>query len=336
MPFEMPRPRTTRIRVEPSAATELSWLMVSCGHREAVIDLPPELVAGADEFWDDGWGIQPEILVLAEELGCLTGWNIDPLLSLEDRVSKARPAPRLATEDDAVRGAVTERLERLRTDSVVRRRFADLLRRTWAYAQPTLEELGRPTVERAVSRLRASLDHGVPPLEIIPENHIARRDGMIQLTRAALDGAPGSAGMLVTPCYFAGSSGHVIDLPGSYSVAIGTGVTPDAAALRSDAERVAANLKLLADSTRLMILTLLDQGACGDGEVAKQVGVAQPTASVHIRQLREAGLLTPERSGNVVRYRTNTEQLQAVLDQAQQALVPGAVMAAGGSSRRSG
>jgi ArsR family transcriptional regulator, arsenate/arsenite/antimonite-responsive transcriptional repressor len=306
--------------------------MISCGQRQAVIDLPAELTRLADDFWGDGLGIQPEILVLAEELGCLSGWEIGPLLDLESQDLPPRRAPRLATEDDDVRRAVADRLDRLRADAATRRDFAVLLRRTWAYAEPALRRLGRPTVERSLARIRASLDHGQPPVEIIPRSHIARADAYAPLTEAALD----SGAVLVTPCYFAGSSGHVVDLPHTYSVAIGTGVTADTAALRSDAERLAGNLKLLADSTRLMILSMLDQNPGGVGEVAKQVGVAQPTASVHIRQLRDAGLLTPERTGNVVRYRTNAEQLRAVLSEAQRTLVAGGATAPDGSSRRSG
>ena len=58
---------------------------------------------------------------------------------------------------------------------------------------------------------------------------------------------------------------------------------------RAAAERVARDLKLLSDPTRVLILTELDREPGTVGEIARRVGVAQPTASVHVRQLREAG-----------------------------------------------
>jgi DNA-binding transcriptional ArsR family regulator len=327
MPFEMPRPRPTAVRsparpatvrLAPSAATELSWLLFACGHRDSVLALPPEVIGRADEFWDDGLGIQPEILVLADHFGCLTGWDIAPLLDLGGQAIPAPGVLRLATEDDEIRSAVTERIARLHALPALRRELSALLRAAWDRASDTLDRVGRPAVERSIARAHASLDHGLAQLSVIPQRHIAREDRYLPLTEAAL--AEGR--LLVSPCYFAGVSGHVVDLPGAYSVAVGTGVSPDIAALRGDAERVAAQLKLLADPTRLLILTVLERGLAGVGDVARQVGVAQPTASVHIRQLREAGLLATEREGNVVRYRTDLDQLSTVLDQAQQALIP--------------
>ena len=92
-------------------------------------------------------------------------------------------------------------------------------------------------------------------------------------------------------------------LPGLLSVAIGTGVTSDIARQRATAEGVARDLKLLSDPTRVLILTELDRTPATVGEIARRVGIAQPTASVHVRQLREAGLLTATREGASSSYR---------------------------------
>ena len=317
MPFELPVRAAVATKVEPSAAVELSWLLFACGRHERSLNLPAEVIGQVDDFWDDGLGIQPETLVVADLLGCLTGWDIDPLLDLEHRALGPVPVLRLATESTEVRHAVTRRVTQLAASPAVRRRYSELLRLVWSYGGPVLEQSGRAAVDRAVTRIRASLDHGSTPLELVHARHIARSQEYLPLTTRALDG--GTA--LISPSYFAGTLGHVVDLPGAYSIAVGTGLSADAAAERGTAERVAAGLKLLADPTRLLILTQLRQTPAAVGQIAKQVGVAQPTASVHVRQLREAGLLTPVRDGGATRYRTDADKVDVLLSQARETLL---------------
>ena len=91
---------------------------------------------------------------------------------------------------------------------------------------------------------------------------------------------------------------------------------------RAAAERVARDLKLLSDPTRVLILTELDRAPGTVGEIARRVGVAQPTASVHVRQLREAGLLTATRDGASSSYRVERSRLREALRSAHDALLP--------------
>lgn len=69
---------------------------------------------------------------------------------------------------------------------------------------------------------------------------------------------------------------------------------------RSEAERIAAALKAVADPTRLQLLTFLrrqeDSEACVC-DLADVVGLSQPTVSHHLKVLVEAGLLTRSRRG---------------------------------------
>ncbi|MQA96696.1 MAG: metalloregulator ArsR/SmtB family transcription factor [Streptosporangiales bacterium] len=65
-------------------------------------------------------------------------------------------------------------------------------------------------------------------------------------------------------------------------------------------------LKALANPTRQRIMLLFFRGAeLSVGEVAERAGVGQPTASVHLDQLREGGILTSRRSGKSVLYRSD-------------------------------
>ena len=74
----------------------------------------------------------------------------------------------------------------------------------------------------------------------------------------------------------------------------------------------------------MLILTELDREPGTVGEIAERVGVAQPTASVHVRQLREAGLLESTREGNSSSYRVDRHTLRAALQSAHDALLPAA------------
>ena len=66
-----------RARVEPSAAIELSWLVIGCGNRNAVHTMAAELEFEVDVFWGDGERMLTELIAIAHQLGCATGWNID-------------------------------------------------------------------------------------------------------------------------------------------------------------------------------------------------------------------------------------------------------------------
>ena len=72
------------------------------------------------------------------------------------------------------------------------------------------------------------------------------------------------------------------------------------------AERLAAVLKVLAEPTRLRLLSLV--AARQDGEecicnLTDLVGVSQPTVSHHMKQLVDAGLLEREQRGKWAYYR---------------------------------
>jgi len=64
-----------------------------------------------------------------------------------------------------------------------------------------------------------------------------------------------------------------------------------------DLERVDALFRAFSDETRLRILNVLRDGEMCVGDLVRLLGVPQPTASRHLAQLREAGLVTTRRSG---------------------------------------
>ena len=79
-----------------------------------------------------------------------------------------------------------------------------------------------------------------------------------------------------------------------------------------EAEKLAAALKVIADPTRLRLLSLIQ--AQPDGEACQcnltdPLGLSQPTVSHHLKVLREAGLIEREQRGNWAYYRIKQDQL---------------------------
>lgn len=299
--------------LQPSAAIELTWLITSCGPAEGqFLADHPELRNQTAAFWGDGAEMLFEPMICAQQLGCLYGWDIEPLFHLERSALTVPAGLTLETEWPDEREIIVNRVRRLSQDQALRKRYSALLRAVWNAAEPSWNDVGRAAVERATARLQAAIDHGVRPLDLPPEGHCAHKDIFSAITRRGEE----SGSLVVTPSYFAGERGHIIALPGVLSIAIGTGVTHDMARRRADAERVAGGLKLLSDPTRLLILNELDREPMSVGETAKRVGVAQPTASVHLRQLRDAGLLQSTRHGGKTVFQVRHERIRQLLDDA--------------------
>jgi ArsR family transcriptional regulator, arsenate/arsenite/antimonite-responsive transcriptional repressor len=84
----------------------------------------------------------------------------------------------------------------------------------------------------------------------------------------------------------------------------------------SDAEELAHAFKVLADPVRLRLLSLI---SARDGETCacELVGVldrSQPTISHHLSVLHDAGLLSREKRGRWVWYRTVPARIEALRD----------------------
>ncbi len=80
-----------------------------------------------------------------------------------------------------------------------------------------------------------------------------------------------------------------------------------------------ANLfKVLGNPGRLAILEfLVQQTACVCGEIVNEIGLAQPTISLHLKELKNAGLVQGTISGKNVCYCINRDKigfLQEALD----------------------
>ena len=85
----------------------------------------------------------------------------------------------------------------------------------------------------------------------------------------------------------------------------------------TEAERLAEGYAVLANPTRLRLLSLISAAgeACAACDFVEPLGVSQPTVSHHLKALRDAGLVASEKRGRWVYYHAVPERL-AILSRA--------------------
>ncbi len=76
---------------------------------------------------------------------------------------------------------------------------------------------------------------------------------------------------------------------------------------------VANRLKALSDPTRLTILRIIRHFGMVNSEIAAYLGLAQPTVSVHVKILREAGLIRSRQEGRLVRHEIASDEVRRLL-----------------------
>ena len=74
-------------------------------------------------------------------------------------------------------------------------------------------------------------------------------------------------------------------------------------------DNLAKMLKVLSVGTRVRIVQLLKQRVLCVGALSARLDVTQGAVSQHLRILRDAGLVTPEKRGYYVHYRLNADVL---------------------------
>lgn len=70
----------------------------------------------------------------------------------------------------------------------------------------------------------------------------------------------------------------------------------------------------LADPTRILILYALDELPHNVTEITLELNITQPTASRHLKILRERGLVRTERNGTTITYHLPDRRLIDALD----------------------
>jgi DNA-binding transcriptional ArsR family regulator len=306
-----------QVVVSPSAAVELYWVAMldsagglrvvhpSLGVLASRNDLIERLAAlWTREGLDDDATLAPcslpELLVLADRADALQSPDLDAVVdaAVEAAASRIEP-PALASETSADRAVILGRLSSLAGSRTRRRTWAAVL----AEVAAEIGEHWRSTgleVSRRATRARTSQlpwsDAGAAVLGW------ARRDYGGLLPDLMADAARAQRPVLVVPSYWSGH-GAMFDLPGHLLIGIPAQLGPTDSRVRT--EPMVRVLKALADPTRLAMLDRLAARLRTVGELATEFGLAQPTASRHVRLLRDAGLVVDEpASSNALRADT--------------------------------
>jgi DNA-binding transcriptional ArsR family regulator len=95
------------------------------------------------------------------------------------------------------------------------------------------------------------------------------------------------------------------------------GAESDLAFLSSDTARsVAETMQALAAPSRVRILSRLGASPCSVGELARDLGMAQPAISQQLRVLRHLGLVVGERDGRQTIYGLHDDHVRSLLSEA--------------------
>lgn len=266
-------------------------------------------------FWDDGPTFGSELLALAWRAGTFFEPGATFLDSFLDAVRLELPEGGFEHETEADRETIRRRLRVLAHDPARAASLLHLLCDLWSSIEPAVEDAA-PLVDAEIAGFEAALRETDDPASILPYRHIVRRYGIEPEVRAAA-----RAGRLaITPSVFANVRTSFLELPGLLTIGLGLGQRDDGERRRRTARDVATRLKLLSDPRRVEALLLLGERAYSVGDLAREMGLAQPTISVHVKMLREAGLLRSEKAGGRTSYHANAERLRSALAEVGQIL----------------
>ncbi len=283
--------------IGPSLALELSWAAHSAWsprlrgqHRvlAQLADDDPELLREVREFWDDGLHCLAELEVLAFLAGALGEVEAEPLLTVLDSARlDVPPDLALRSESPADRAVIQARLDRLRTDDRRWHDYRSLLSALYAPLDGWWRTVGRPGAERAVTATRRALARGDEWRRMVSSD-------CVEVNRHIAEELDVQIPIVLVPCSLFGK-GLYLDLPDCQLIGIGVELGEFGARARTG--DLAKAMKVLADPTRLAILDHLRSGDRSIGELALDFDLSQPTVSVHVRQLRQAGLVRATRRG---------------------------------------
>lgn len=193
--------------------------------------------------------------------------------------------------------------------------YQALLVQLWAQLEPRWLAQGAAAVEAAKAELLARFGTGGDVMAALPAHHYTQFEASAEKLRAAQ-----AAGTLrVVPLSVAASGGFSFDVANGHFLGFGLRSERVFSDLKARAERTGGQLKALADPTRLLLLILIaryEQLPITVSDLARQLGVSQPTVSGHLKLLRQAGLVRAEKSGTRTLYRPQKEALRALLTEA--------------------
>jgi DNA-binding transcriptional ArsR family regulator len=321
-----PAEPTVHYLVRSSLVMELVWaLMVHEGEPEPEtyparaqrFVAAPGLEERIAAFWGDGDPCFTELFIVAERAGVLYESDVDRLWAGLEAGATATPGVEaMASETAADRQRYQVRLDRLRQDDDVRSAWLDLVKDVWNAVSERRGRDGRQAVGAYEWDLRGKFarSHSYSDLAALLKCDL---DGM--LPRLVREYSGQGKPVVMVASWFARKT-FVMGLDDCLLVghAAPSGWVGPTTETRNRARR----FKALGDPTRLAILESAARYPKTVGELAGEMGVAQPTVSNHVRVLRDAGLLGPV-NDEPRRLEPDPEALKCLADELLRVAAPG-------------
>jgi len=236
--------------------------------------------------------------VMAYLTNALAEAEVERLFDVIDAARETIPTDLpLRSETSEMRDTINSRLSRLKSDDQLWQDYRTLLTALYRPLDEWWRTVGRPTAEHAVATTRRALDQGGEWRRMVSSNCTEVNGHIAELSDV-------DESIILAPCALFGR-GLYLDLPGCQLFGVGAGLGELGARTRT--EDLAKSIRVLADPTRLAILDHLRAGERSIGEIALDFDLAQPTVSVHVKQLRQAGLVTATRKGPRLELSVNSD-----------------------------
>jgi DNA-binding transcriptional ArsR family regulator len=256
-----------------------------------------------------------EMQVLAHHAGALAETDPEAVWrAIEHSVATVPLDMEMPSESPEERAVYLDRLRQLRDSPALLASYLGLLREVWAPVDE-LWQRSLPVIEEAGRHVVAQYERGRSLELLIPVGCDILRDRLPWILSGV---ESGQVALRFVPCLFFGSSMY-LEFPGL--VVIGTGVGQGDVAARARTESVARRLKTMADPTRLAILHSLGTAPSTVGELAMLFRLAQPTVSMHVKVLREGGLVRSERRAGRLWLSADAGAVEALLGELRRAVL---------------
>jgi DNA-binding transcriptional ArsR family regulator len=277
----------------------------------------PGLDARIASFWEEGDSCFTEAFVVAERGGVL--FETDPGRLWAGLAQGAGAAPRfepLASETPEDQARFRARLARLRDDAGVRVAWLGLLQAVWGVLEPAWQDGGCDVAETLAWELRAKLPEVGAYRDLVPLLEGCDFGGV--LPRLVAEVAAAGDPVVLVPAWL-GRKGFLISL--SAGLLYCPPNVERAGGPSDDTRDRARRYKALGDPTRLAIFEATARRPRTVSELARELGVTQPTVSNHVRILREAGLVDQDKRERR-RLVANLTGFQGLLEESRRAVLP--------------
>ncbi len=289
-----------------------------CGGAAMVFDDREDLAARVRTFWDEGGGETSftEMHILAHYSGALYATDPDVLWEALERGIATVPLDLdVASESPEDLVIFSDRFRRLKESPALVRSYLALLQEVWAPVNEMWQQ-SLPIIEEAARHFYAQYEKGMSLDVLVTPGCDIFRDRLPQISADIA----GGKSIAFIPCLFFGSSLY-LDFPDLVMIGLGVGMGDTEARART--ESVARRLKAVADPTRLAILHSLAAAPSSVGELATLFRLAQPTVSMHVKVLRQSGLVHSERHDGRLRLSADPAAVESLLGDLREAVLHG-------------